>query len=151
MFPSEKNNNEAAHLQGPTRKLRKSSTASRQEDDPIESRAHRVIKTTSQPKIEHTEPPQKPSQPKVGHTESLKIRSDRHELFLSAADPIPHSDFEQPNRIDKAIRLGRPESTRRFESAGPDRNAVRVCRPELKNDSCRSDRLLSDSVCPTFG
>ena len=39
--------NETAHLQGPTRKFGKSSTASPQEDDPIESRAHRVIKTTS--------------------------------------------------------------------------------------------------------
>ena len=42
-----KKKNETAHLPGPTRKFGKSSTASPQEDDPIESRAHRVIKTTS--------------------------------------------------------------------------------------------------------
>ena len=33
------------------------------------------------------------------------------------------SDSSRPARIDKAIRVGRPESTKRFESADPNRPA----------------------------
>ena len=100
--------NETAHLQGPLRKFGKSSTASPQEDDPIESRAHRVIKTTSQPKIEHSEPPQKPSQPKVGHTESLKRRSDRHESFLSSGRQTRTAFGSGPADSNRLVDSGRP-------------------------------------------
>ena len=55
MCHSELNINDTAHLQGPPRKLRKSSTASRQEDESVEDRTQRAAKKTSQPKVEHTE------------------------------------------------------------------------------------------------
>ena len=43
---------------------------------------------------------------------------------LGTAEPDRQSDSSRPTRIGKAIRLGRPESTKRFESAAPNRHSV---------------------------
>ena len=55
---------------------------------------------------------------------SKKNSQDFHLASREKADPSPQSDSGQPNRIDKAIRVGRPKSTRQFEAADLNRHRI---------------------------
>ena len=100
---------------GPHQKFRKSSTASRQHDESVESRSQRVAKMTSQPNIEHGDSPKRRAKPKVEHSESPKRRSSGKSSTASRqklnkrfkADELNRLGVStRPPRIDNAIRVG---------------------------------------------
>ena len=136
---------------GPHQKFRKSSTASRQHDESVESRSQRVAKMTSQPNIEHGDSPKRRAKPTVEHSESPKRRSSRkpstacrqklNERFK--ADELNRLGVStRPPRIDNAIRVGRRESRKRFKSADPSRQRFESAAANRQSDSGRPTRMI---------
>ena len=100
--------NETAHLQGPTRKLRKSNTPSRHKN-----RVSRKSGTPSRLKYDLTGTFYFRVQPTPFHIAISNSRTGTTKRFDSA-DLNRQGDSSRPPRIDTAIRGGRIELTQRF-------------------------------------